>query len=212
MYIPVYFEDKPLFLCDSIDEELEQYRHHDDTVFIDEYSSHAVKAMLHEMHAQKIHAGIFLHHNLEELKRAIWKKFIIIKAAGGLVENEKHELLFIFRKGKWDLPKGKLDDGETLEECAVREVEEETGLTNIHLQKHLATTYHTYNESGHHILKESYWYKMMVNSKAQQLVPQTEEQITEIKWIKPKQLNDVLPNAFGTIREVIKHRNKKNNE
>lgn len=204
MHIRVYFNDKPLFLCDAIDPELEEFRHHDDTVFIDEFSSHAVNAMLHEMHAQKIHAGIFLHHNLEELKHAIWKKFIVIKAAGGLVENEKKELLFIYRREKWDLPKGKLDDGETLEECAVREVEEETGLTSIKLKDFLLTTFHTYNESGHHILKESYWYKMSVNSKQQQIKPQTEEDITEIKWVNKKNVNDVLSNSFPSIIDVIK--------
>jgi len=109
--------------------------------------------MIHEMELQKIHAGIFLHTNLEDLKKAFWKKFTIVQAAGGLVINKNKEVLMIFRRGKWDLPKGKLDKGETLEECAVREVEEETGLKNISLHKHLLTTFHTYHESGKFILK-----------------------------------------------------------
>jgi 8-oxo-dGTP pyrophosphatase MutT (NUDIX family) len=204
MHIPIYFNDKPLFLCNAIDPEMEKFRHHDDTVFIDEFSTHAVNAMLHEMHSNKIHAGIFLHSNLEELKHAIWKKFMIIKAGGGVVENEKHALLFMFRRGKWDLPKGKLDDGETIEECAVREVEEETGLKQIKLKEHLLTTYHTYNESGHHILKESYWYKMSVDSKVQDMKPQMEEDITELKWVSKKHLEDVLSNTFPSIKDVVK--------
>jgi ADP-ribose pyrophosphatase YjhB (NUDIX family) len=119
-----------------------------------------------------------------------------------LVLNEKKEILFIFRRGKWDLPKGKLDKGETLEQCAVREVEEETGLKNIMLDKNLITTYHTYDENGKHILKESYWYEMHVEG-IQKLIPQTIEDIHEAKWVKKKNLSDVLSNTFPSVKDVI---------
>ena len=76
MYIKIYFNDKPLFLCDEIDAEIEPYKHHDDAIFIDEFSVHTVKSMIHEMELQKIHAGVFLHTNLEELKKAVSKKLI----------------------------------------------------------------------------------------------------------------------------------------
>ena len=145
MYIKIYFGDKPLFLCDNIDAVIEPYVHHDDAVFIDELNAHAVKAMIHEMQLEKIHAGVFFHGKLEELKKAFFKKFTIVQAAGGMVKNEKNETLLIFRRGKWDLPKGKLDKGESLEECAVREVEEETGLKNVKLVSPLIITYHTYH-------------------------------------------------------------------
>src|SRR5215510_275068 len=97
-----------------------------------------------------------------------------IIAAGGLVVNDRDELLMIFRRGKWDLPKGKLDKGESLKDCAIREVEEETGLKNITLGPPLIITYHTYHEGARFILKESHWYKMSVSGQ-QNLVPQTEE-------------------------------------
>src|SRR4249919_1544763 len=93
------------------------------------------------------------------------KSRVIIKAGGGLVKNEKKEILFMFRRGKWDLPKGKLDPGESIEECAVREVVEETGLKKVELKHFLVTTYHTYTENGKHILKESHWYNMLSDSK-----------------------------------------------
>lgn len=202
MYIKIYFNDKPLFLCDEIDPAIEPYKHHDDAIFIDELSVHTVKAMIHEMELQKIHAGVFLHSNLEELKKAFWKKFTIIQAAGGLVTNKKHEVLMIFRRNKWDLPKGKLDPGETLEQCAVREVEEETGLRNISLQKHLLTTYHTYHESGKFILKESYWYNMSINDE-QALIPQAEEQIADARWVKKTQLPELLNNTFPSVKDVL---------
>ncbi len=204
MYIKIYFNDKPLFLCDEIDPLIEPYKHHDDAIYIDEFSVHTVKTMIHEMELQKIHAGVFLHTNLEELKKAFWKKFTVIKAAGGLVLNKKKEMLMIFRRNKWDLPKGKLDPGETLEQCAVREVEEETGLKNIHLHNHLLTTFHTYHESGKFILKESYWYNMSI-SDDQALIPQAEEQIAEARWVKKEQLPELLKNTFPSIKDVLEN-------
>jgi 8-oxo-dGTP pyrophosphatase MutT (NUDIX family) len=111
--------------------------------------------------------------------------------------------LFIFRRGKWDLPKGKLDDGETLEECAVREIQEETGLKEVELKKHLITTWHTYDESGHHILKETWWYLLAAPGN-QSLTPQTIEQITRIEWAKPADFEKYMSNTFGAIHDVMK--------
>jgi 8-oxo-dGTP pyrophosphatase MutT (NUDIX family) len=203
MHIKIYFNDKPLFLTDAITPEIEPFKHHDDAVYIDEFSHGALNSMLHEMRQEKVHAGIYFHTNVQELKKAFWKKFILVKAAGGLVVNEAGELLFIFRRGKWDLPKGKLDDDESLETCAVREVQEETGLQQVHLQKHLVTTYHTYDESGHHILKETYWY-LLSASKNEPLIPQTIEQITQIEWADPANLNKYVSNTYPSIVDVLK--------
>ncbi|ULQ57909.1 NUDIX domain-containing protein [Flavihumibacter rivuli] len=202
MYIKVYFNANPLFLCDAIEPALEPYLHHDDAVFIDEFSLPAIKSMIHEMENQKVHAGIILHQDLEELKKAFWKKFTLFQAGGGAVWNEQNEILFMFRRGKWDLPKGKLDPNESIEECAIREVKEETGLDNITLVKPLITTYHTYHESGKHILKESYWFEMRVAG-PQQLVPQTEEQITELKWLARERWIEVGSNTFPSIIDVL---------
>ncbi len=203
MFLKIYFNDKPLFLCDNIDETIEPYIHHDDAVFIDELDLHTIKSMIHEMQEPEVHAGVFFHPDLNELKKAFWKKFTIIKAAGGLVQNEEKKMLLIFRRGKWDLPKGKLDEGETLEQCALREVEEETGLTNIKLLSPLLTTYHTYHEGSRFILKESYWYNMKVTGK-QTLLPQTEEDILEIKWVTPKEAEKLFPGCFPSVIDVIK--------
>jgi 8-oxo-dGTP pyrophosphatase MutT (NUDIX family) len=203
MYVKIYFDNKPLFLCDNIDETIEPYIHHDDAVFIDELDLHTVKSMIHEMQEPEVHAGVFFHPDLNELKKAFWKKFTIIKAAGGLVQNEEKKMLMIFRRGKWDLPKGKIDDGETLEQCAVREVEEETGLTKIELLSPLLTTYHTYHEGSRFVLKESYWYNMKVSGK-QNLQPQTEEDILEIKWVTTKEAEKLFPECFPSVIDVIK--------
>ena len=128
-----------------------------------------------------------------------------IIAAGGLVINEKNELLMIFRRGKWDLPKGKLDKGESLEECAVREVEEETGLTNIQLGKKIGVTYHEYFDKylKTDVIKQSHWFEMKVSGD-QELVPQTEEDILEIIWADENEVKKYLGNSYPNIVEIIK--------
>ncbi|HEX5155100.1 MAG TPA: NUDIX domain-containing protein [Parafilimonas sp.] len=127
-----------------------------------------------------------------------------IIAAGGLVFNDKNELLMIFRRGKWDLPKGKLDKGETIEDCAVREVKEETGLENVSIKNFAGITFHEYFEPRIHddVLKESHWYKMHAPGD-QQLVPQTEEDIEMIEWVDAKQIPGKLENSYANIVEII---------
>jgi 8-oxo-dGTP pyrophosphatase MutT (NUDIX family) len=203
MYLKIYFDNKPLFLCNEIDSIIEPYIHHDDAVFIDELDAHTVKSMIHEMQLEKVHAGVFYHPDLEVLRKVFYKKFTVIQAAGGLVQNEKKEILMILRRGKWDLPKGKLDKGEKLEDCAVREVEEETGLEKVKLLSPLTITYHTYHEGTKFILKESHWYTMKVTGE-QNLIPQTEEDILEIKWVTPKVAQQLYSNSFPSVVDILK--------
>jgi 8-oxo-dGTP pyrophosphatase MutT (NUDIX family) len=127
-----------------------------------------------------------------------------IIAAGGLVFNEKNELLMIFRRGFWDLPKGKLDKGETIESCAVREVEEETGIKNIELGKFAGITKHQYFDKhiNEEVMKESHWFVMNISGK-QKLIPQTEEDITEIRWVKKSELKIYLNKSYKNIVEIV---------
>ena len=203
MYIKVYFNDKPLFLTDKIDAEIEPYKHHDDAIYIDEFSPPAINSIIHEMRLQKIHAGILIHTDFEKLKKSFTRKFVTIKAAGGIVINEDGHLLFIYRRGKWDLPKGKLDPGESPEDCAVREVKEETGLIKIALKKHLITTYHTYEEGRKNFLKETNWY-LMHSPNQDTLQPETGEQITEAVWASPDELSKFTSNTYLLIKDVLK--------
>jgi 8-oxo-dGTP pyrophosphatase MutT (NUDIX family) len=203
MYIKIYFNDKPLFLTDSITPELEPYKHHDDSVYMDEFSSPAINSMIHEMKIARVHSGIFLHNDLEALKNAFMKKFTLIQTGGGLIVNDHGEYLLIYRRGKWDLPKGKLDEGETIEQCTLREINEETGLINLSIGKHLITTYHTYDESGKHILKENWWY--LVNARGEQVIqPQTEEDITEVRWVNPGDLGPYTLHSMPSILDVLR--------
>ncbi len=138
--------------------------------------------------------------------KSLWKKITnnikIIKAAGGLVYNEDGDLLFIFRHNKWDLPKGKLEKGERKKDAAVREVEEECGITISNLGKRIGKTYHVYELKGQVILKVSYWYKMK-SSKKQILIPQFEESITAVKWIAERNFKEVYENTFPSIKDIL---------
>jgi len=202
MYIKIYFDDKPLFLCDEVDASLQPYVHHDDTVFIDELNLHTVKSMIHEMQKPSVHAGVFFNNDLEELKGTFFKKFTMVKAGGGFILNENNAVLMMLRRGKWDLPKGKLDKKETIEECAVRETEEETGLKNIELISPLITTHHTYHEGTKSIMKETSWFRMKVTGD-QKLVPQASEQISKLEWVNKDDLEKYKKNSFPSVIDVL---------
>lgn len=202
MYINIYFGNKPVILCNEIDKELNEILHHPDAVFVDEVSPRAIKSMLHEIKKEEFHAGVLWHTDLDELKKAFFKNFTLIEAAGGIVQNDKKELLFIERLGKWDLPKGKIEKGEKEEESALREVIEETGVKGLHLKKKIGETYHVYDQFGKHFLKISHWYHMTCSSK-QELVPQTEEQITDIKWVKTIDIKEPIKNTYPSIKNIL---------
>ena len=201
-YITIYFDDKPVFLCDEITIEINEYLHHPDTVYIDEISTAAINSILHEINKAQFHAGILYDKDLPKLKASFFKHFELIIAAGGLVKNKKGELLMIFRRGKWDLPKGKLDEGETIEECAKREVQEETNLHELEIGNPIGITYHTYVQFGKHILKESHWYTMNAEGD-EKLIPQTEEDISDITWANKKDIKKYISNTFPTIVSVL---------
>lgn len=198
----IFFNNKPLFITSQISKELEELLHHEETVLIDEFNVHTVKAMLHEMESSKIYAGVFVNEDVEAVMKTFKKKFVLIKAAGGLVHTQDDDLLFIFRRGKWDLPKGKLDDNEELERCAVREVNEETGLENVEIEKPLCVTYHTYHQDEKHILKESHWF-LMKAKKQTNLLPQSEEDIDKCEWVPVDQLAPYMENTHASILDVV---------
>lgn len=127
-----------------------------------------------------------------------------IIAAGGLVFNEKNELLMIFRRGKWDLPKGKMEKGESSETSAIREVQEETGIKNVTINHFTGKTHHEYFDPylKENVLKETHWFSMQAAS-TETLIPQTEEDITEIKWVEKTELDELLKNTYFNIKQII---------
>lgn len=202
MHIKIYFGDKPVFLCDEINPELQEILHHPDAVFIDEVTSPAINSLLHEIKKEEFHAGVMLDKDLAKLKTAFFKHFTQIEAAGGIVQNAKKDLLFIYRLDKWDLPKGKMETGEKPDETALREVEEETGVTHLSVKKKIGETYHTYDAFGKHFLKTTHWYYITCPN-AQTLVPQTEEDITAIKWVHTKNIAEPMANTYPSIKDIM---------
>jgi len=144
------------------------------------------------------HAKVYL---IDKDLQAMWKEFKqyfkIIEASGGIVKNESGEVLFIFRNGIWDLPKGKIEINESREEAGLREVEEECGFTSLTLGSFIGTTYHLYDEKESQVLKVSYWYKMTSSQK--DLTPQFEEGITALKWLGQDDLHQILDNTYPNI-------------
>ena len=124
----------------------------------------------------------------------------VIKAGGGVV-SQNGRMLFIFRRGVWDLPKGKLDDGESSREGAVREVAEETGAV-VSLGDKICTTYHTYTLNGSRILKRTKWYHMALLDDTS-LAPQADEHIEKLAFMEPKQAQVALASSFSSIRYVV---------
>lgn len=143
--------------------------------------------------------------DLSRTWRNFVNKFKLIKAGGGLVLNKKGDLLFILRKGKWDLPKGKLDKGEKIDACAKREVMEECGIKKIKLHYKLCDTFHVYDLKGKPVLKKTTWY-LMGMEKAQKLTPQVEEDIHDLRFFSRKNyLNTVKRKTYPLISDLIDH-------
>ena len=130
-------------------------------------------------------------------------KYLEVNAGGGLVTNSRGEFLLIRRSGLWDLPKGHQEPGEAIEVTAVREVEEETGLRGLVLGDFIRVTDHTYfrNEKWH--LKHTWWYSMTCTCDCE-LTPQTEEDITEVRWVARSEIKDFLQHTYPTIVEVFR--------
>ena len=137
----------------------------------------------------------------------VWMTFCAgyheLAAAGGVVRDDEGHVLWIQRNGKWDLPKGKLEPGERLEEAAVREVEEETGITDLTLTGDAFTTFHTYEAEGVVHLKTTFWYPMRHAGTQTKGIPQAIEGISDVTWLQPPFSEEVTHNTFGSIRIVL---------
>ena len=128
------------------------------------------------------HKKIFLYHpKKSELLKVFKSKIKVIFASGGIVKNDNNQILFIYRRGKWDLPKGKAEKGESIRETAVREVIEETGIEKLKIGKYFSNTFHIVRNNKKYFLKETSWFLMSSNFKGK-LKPQLNEGIKSVKW------------------------------
>lgn len=170
---------------------------------VDLTSTDKLDKLLHSLEIRIVKSNVLItSKNLDKVRDRLLGLFNLIVAGGGLVVNERDEILMIYRKGKWDLPKGKIEKKEKKKDGALREVEEETGIKVLGIKEKITKTYHTYNLNHKRILKETHWYLMDAEAE-QEFVPQASEGIEEVRWVKKKDLTEYLPNCYNSIREVI---------
>ncbi len=188
----VFVNDKPIIVTSSSKKENNFPIYILKNIVIDE--------LIYKLRNEKI-KGINLYStDLENEWPLFLNKFNIVSAAGGLVLNPKKEVLFIYRNDKWDLPKGRIEKGETVETAAIREVEEECGIYNLKIIKPLLTTYHVYFQNGTK-LKETFWF-LMNSDYSKVLKPQLEEGITEVVFKTDTEIYAALKNSYGNIKLV----------
>ncbi len=174
-----------------------------DDVLINDAAPEKVDELLHLMTANKfkeVDSITFTAADSKALIRFIKSKFKVVEAAGGVVDKEGKTLL-IYRQGRWDLPKGKIDKKEKKRACAIREVEEETGV-KVSIDGKIATTWHTYILNRRYVLKKTHWYAMGCLDDSN-MSPQAEENIDEVRWVTLTELRSLLYGSYRSIRNVI---------
>ena len=185
-----------------LDKELHNEKMENGTVYMTYDSPESLKLATETLCENSLaNKFIIAHNDTDELFEIFSSLFINIAAAGGLVKNTKEEYLFIFRNGKWDLPKGKMEEGEKIEQCAIREVEEECGIKNLSIIQKLLSTFHIYSLNGSQILKTTHWFEMKCDD-ASELVPQKNEGIEKAEWKSKSETKVLLENSYASLRNL----------
>lgn len=188
----VFVNDKPIIITSSV-----KNRNNFDFY---PYKNISFKEILHRLKTTNTKGIILYTSDLEDDWINFTNNLTTIPAAGGLVTNKEKEILFIFRNNTWDLPKGWIEKGESIENAAIREVEEECGISNLTLIKPLLTTYHIYNQNGLN-LKKTYWF-LMSSDDTRNLTPQLEEGITKVIFKNDTETKKALENTYKNIKLV----------
>jgi len=195
----IYLNERPLVIVPTHQAIPNKYK---DAVLYTLPDQITIESTLQALETGKLPAAIFINPDTDAMLETVKGYFNILVAAGGLITNQEEEILLMFRRGKWDLPKGKQDEGENLEACALREVEEETGLHSITLEHKITETLHFYTYKERKILKHTYWYKMKFTG-TELTIPQIEEDIVDIQWVKPEHLGKYLKFSYQNITDVF---------
>ena len=187
----VFVNDKPLFLTNEIEKETDFQLFLLETVDIEQ--------LIIKMFQNKIQKASLYYPDEKVILKKIKEKIPVCKAGGGLVYNKNGDVLFIFRNGKWDLPKGGIEKGEEIQDTAMREVEEETGVGKLTIRNKLQKTYHVFKRNGKYKLKVTHWFEM--DSTFDGItVPQLKEGIAKAVWLNPEQVKEALKNSFENIK------------
>ncbi len=191
----IFVNDKPIVLSNKPETglELEVYR----------LNEIRFEEILHKLRHSNSNGVCLYHSDLEYLFTEFKKSFEVVFAAGGLVIKNQREILCIFRNRRWDLPKGKMEEGESTEETALREVEEECGIGKLSIIKPLQTTYHIFYENSKNKLKITQWFLMNTEDHSQPK-PQREEGITLAQYIPIQTIADLYDNMYANVSALIK--------
>jgi 8-oxo-dGTP pyrophosphatase MutT (NUDIX family) len=187
----VFVNDKPLFLTNKVEKET------DFQTFLLE--SIDFENLITRMFNNKIEKAHLYHPDEKAALKVLKEKVPVAKAGGGLVYNKKGDVLFIFRNGKWDLPKGGIEKGEDIEDTAMREVEEETGVKGLKITNKLQKTYHVFKRNGVYKLKQTHWFEMKTSYEGI-LTGQANEGIEKVAWLNPEDIKEALKNSYENIK------------
>ncbi|MCB0398760.1 MAG: NUDIX domain-containing protein [Winogradskyella sp.] len=190
----IYVGDKPIILTTKVERETDFK-----SFLLKSVNIGKVIKTLNTTDLKEVH---LIHHNPDKLLKHFLKLLPNVVAGGGKAYNANNEILFIYRNNKWDLPKGKIEGKESIEETAVREVEEETGVKGLKITKALPTTYHIFKRNGKHKIKITYWFEMKTKFEGK-LYPQENEGITRVEWLDQKATNEALENSYANIKILI---------
>lgn len=189
----VFFNQKPIILTTSFVEQTKE-----SPVFFLKFANK--KSIVAALRSKKV-SQLYLYHAKEEKLWALFYAiFKVIEAAGGIVQHRtSKKFLFIYRNQKWDIPKGRIEEGESVQSAAVREVEEETGVTDLTITHTLTTTLHLFHRNGKYRLKKTYWYAMETDFEGV-LNPQQEEGIQKAVWVEREVIPSLFENAYANIK------------
>lgn len=190
----VFVNDKPIILTTKVKKE----KHFKNYLM----SSVNIGKIIRELNSTDLECIHLIGKKEEKLLKSFLKKLPNVIAGGGKVYNAKGEILFIYRNDKWDLPKGKIEANESIEDTALREVEEETNVRKLKIVKPLETTYHIFKRDGRHQLKITYWFEMVSDYQGT-LEPQEDEGITKVAWLSPKQVKKATENSYANIKLLV---------
>jgi len=190
----LFVNEKPLILTDKLDRET------DFRFFLLE--SVDIEVLIGQFFANKIQKAYLYHPDTKEMLQVLKRRISYQKAGGGVVFHSDGSLLMIYRDGKWDLPKGGIEKNESIEQTALREVEEETGVGGLVLGPKLQKTYHIFKRNGRYKLKITHWFEMHTDYRGP-FQNQIEEGITEVRWVPPHQWAEALQQSYENIKLLM---------